>query len=97
MDIRYRLQDMEFEWESDKASGNVDKHSVTFEEAAEAFFDPFYQTGEASADTEQRDFILGYSQSQRLLLVVHVQRGERVRLISARLATRSERKLYENA
>jgi uncharacterized DUF497 family protein len=68
---------------------------VTFEEAAEVFFDPFYQSGDASTDDEQRDFIIGYSLSQRLLLVVYTERGERTRIISARPATRSERKLYE--
>jgi uncharacterized DUF497 family protein len=70
---------------------------VTFEEAAEVFFDPFYQTGDASANNEQRDFMIGYSLSERLLLVVYVERRERIRIISARVATRAERKLYEQA
>ena len=97
MDIVYQLQGAEFEWDDDKARSNVIKHGVTFEEAAEAFFDPFYQTGEASIDGEQRDFILGYSWSQHLLLVVYTERGRRTRIISARAATRAERKLYEEA
>ena len=95
MDIIYRLQGVEFEWDEDKAKSNIQKHGVTFEEAAEVFFDPFYQTGNASTDDEQRDFIIGYSLSQRLLLVVYTERGERTRIISARPATRSERRLYE--
>lgn len=95
MDIIYRLQGVEFEWDEDKAKSNIRKHGVTFEEAAEVFFDPFYQRGDASMDDEQRDFIIGYSLSQRLLLVVYTERGERTRIISARPATRSERKLYE--
>jgi uncharacterized DUF497 family protein len=95
MDIVYRLQDIEFEWDETKARSNTKKHGVTFAEAAEAFFDPFYQEGDASVDNEQRDFIIGYSLSQHLLLVVYVERGERTRIISARLATRSERKSYE--
>jgi uncharacterized protein len=72
---------------------------VTFKEAAEAFFDPFYQYGDATPDgvREQRDFILGYSVSLRLLLVVSTERGDRTRIISARPATRAERKLYESA
>jgi hypothetical protein len=74
-----------------------EKHGVTFEEAAEVFFDPFYQTGDASANSEQRDFMIGYSLSERLLLVVYVERSERSRIISARVATRAERKLYEQA
>lgn len=98
MDIVYRFQDIEFEWDSDKAQINVKKHGVTFEEATEAFFDPFYQNGDASVnDPETREFILGYSLSVRLLLVVHTERGERTRIISARLATRDERKLYERS
>lgn len=99
MDILYQLQGITFEWAEQKARSNVEKHGITFEEAAEAFFDPFYQMGDASPEdgVEERDFLLGYSQSSRLLLVVHAQRRERVRLISARLATRAERKIYEDA
>jgi hypothetical protein len=97
MDIIYRLQGLEFEWDEDKARRNVEKHGVTFEEAAEAFFDPFYQTGDASVNDELRDFVLGYSLAQRLLLVIYTERGERTRIISARPATRAERKLYEEA
>jgi len=74
-----------------------EKHGVTFKEAAEVFFDPFYQTGDASASNEQRDFMIGYSLSERLLLVVYVERRERIRIISARVATRAEGKLYEQA
>ena len=97
MDILYRLQGVEFEWDENKAHSNIQKHGVTFEEAAEAFLDPFYQTGDASTDDEQRDFIIGYALSQRLLLAVYTERGERRRIISARPATRSERKRYEAA
>lgn len=95
MNIVYRLQGLEFEWDENKAFSNIEKHGVTFEEAAEVFFDPFYQTGNASANNEQRDFIIGYSLSQRLLLVVYVERGQLTRIISARVATRNERKIYE--
>lgn len=97
MDVIYRLQGVEFEWDAEKARSNVAKHGVTFEEAVEAFFDPFYQTGDASIDDEQRDFILGYSTLQRLLLVVYTERHERTRIISARPAPRHERKLYEES
>jgi len=70
------------------------QHGVTFEEAAEVFFDPFYQYGDATPAgvQEQRDFILGYSVAIRLLLVVYSERGDRTRIISARPATRAERK-----
>ena len=95
MDITYRLLDREFEWDQDKAKSNTQKHGVTFEEAAEAFFDPFYQTGDASIGDEERDFIIGYTFTQRLLLAVYTERAERTRIISARPATRLERKSYE--
>jgi uncharacterized DUF497 family protein len=97
MDIIYQLQGVKFEWDENKARSNIEKHGVTFEEAAEAFFDPFYQWGDTSVNDEQRNFIIGYSLSQRLLLVVYTERGERTRIISGRPATRSERKLYEEA
>lgn len=99
MDVVYRLQGIEFEWNEQKARQNAEKHGVLFEEAAEIFFDPFYQYGDATPTNadEQRDFILGYSVTQRLLLVVYTERSERTRIISARLATRTERKQYESA
>ena len=95
MDIVYCIEHLEFEWNPAKAKGNLAKHGVTFEEAAEVFLDPFYVVGDASANNEDRDFILGYSLAERLLLVVHVERGTKVRIISARVATRTERRLYE--
>lgn len=98
MDITYQVQGILFEWDENKAAGNIQKHGVTFEEATEVFFDPFYQTGDASVDkNEIRDFIIGYTFSQRFLLAVYTERGDRTRIISARLATRAERKVYEEA
>ncbi|MBR8841022.1 MAG: BrnT family toxin [Stigonema ocellatum SAG 48.90 = DSM 106950] len=101
MDIVYRLQGVEFEWDSNKAESNLEKHGITFEEATEVFFDPFYQSGDATPtkafNREQRTFILGYSLEPRLLLVIYVERGIRTRIISARTATRTEKKLYELA
>ena len=95
MDSVYRLQGVEFECDTNKFQINLEKHGVSFEEAAEVFFDPFYQEGDATANDEQRNFILGYSRTQRLLLVVYVERSLRIRIISSRPATRTERKLYE--
>lgn len=95
MNVLYQIQGVEFEWDDNKAQLNLRKHGIAFEEAAEVFFDPFYQSGDATVDDEQREFIIGYSLTPRLLLVVYVERGERTRLISARQATRHERKLYE--
>ncbi len=97
MDVVYSLQGAEFEWDSNKAQINFDKHGVTFEEAAEVFFDPFYQIGDATANNESREFILGYSLAYRLLLVVFVERSQRNRIISARPATRKEKNLYEQS
>ena len=65
MDVVYYLQGHAFEWDSNKARTNQEKHGVTFEEAAEVFFDPFYQVGDAVRNNEQRDFIIGYSLSER--------------------------------
>ncbi len=97
MDITYRLEGFEFEWNETKAQSNFEKHGVTFEEAAEVFLDPFHVMGNASANREAREFALGYSIAERLLLVVHLERGERIRMISARVATRTEQKLYEQS
>jgi uncharacterized protein len=94
MDITYRLQGVTFEWDEAKARSNREKHGVTFEEAAEAFFDPFCLAGDASVGGEDRALMIGYSLSQRLLLVVHTERLSATRIISARPATRAERKLY---
>jgi uncharacterized DUF497 family protein len=97
MDIIYQLQGVEFEWDEEKAHSNIADHGVTFAEAAEVFFDPFYQGGDASTEDEAREFIIGYALASRLLLVVYIDRGERTRIISARQATRPERKRYEEA
>lgn len=97
MDIVFELQNTGFEWDEEKYAVNLSKHGVKFESAAEVFFDPFFQTGDASVDNEKRDFIVGYSFSEKLLLVVFVERGIRTRIISARNVTPTERKLYEES
>ena len=97
MKIVYELQGIKFEWDNNKAISNGRKHDVTFTEAAEVFFDPFYQEGDASVVVEQRDFIIGYSLSQRILLVVYTERNYRTRIISARRATYAEKVQYEEA
>ena len=96
MNVYYQLEKLIFEWDTAKARSNADKHGVTFTEAAEVFLDPYRRYGDASVYEEQREFVIGYSFSNRLLLVVHVERSTRTRIISARPATRHERKtLYE--
>jgi uncharacterized protein len=86
-----------FEWDPAKARANSRKHGVTFEEAASVFADPLarvfpdlYHSG-----GEQRELIIGQSGQQRLLVVSFTEQLKAVRLISARAATRNERKGYE--
>ena len=97
MDIEFVRQGIRFVADSDKARRNLRKHGVSFERAAEAFFDPFLKALDANRNDEARDAILGMDETQRLLFVVHlVLEDERIRLISARKATREERRHYEN-
>jgi len=88
---------MRFEWDPQKAKANSRKHGVSFDEALTIFLDDFSLTGDdPDHSTEEERFItFGISESRRLLVVVHTDRNERVRIISARLATPTEKKLYE--
>jgi uncharacterized protein len=86
-----------FEWDDQKALENVEKHGVSFGEATEVFYDPNAVEGWdlEHSHNESRFFIIGYS-SSRILFVVFAERlGNVIRIISARPATPSERKLYE--
>jgi uncharacterized protein len=95
--IQYELQGVVFEWDSDKADSNVQKHGVSFHAACEVFFDPFVKIVDVSNPTESREAAIGYTEGERLLFVVHVIRHEEtIRIISAREATREERRQYEN-
>ena len=88
---------MIFEWAPAKAAENRRKHRVAFEEAATIFGDPISRTirdPDHSFD-EDRFVTVGLSKQRRLLLVVHTERDDRVRLISARRATRRESRQYE--
>jgi uncharacterized DUF497 family protein len=87
---------MEIEWDSDKADSNLKKHGVSFEEAATALLDPMALAQEdAAAEREPRWVLLGMSAQMRLLTVVYTLRHQdRVRLISARKATRKETRHY---
>lgn len=95
MDEIFELQDVQFEWDAEKYAVNLRKHGVKFEEAAEVFFDPENRFGDASVDDDFREYVIGYSLSKRILLVVFIERKVRMRIISARRATRQERKEYE--
>jgi uncharacterized DUF497 family protein len=88
----------EFEWDPAKAASNQRKHGVSFVEAATVFFDPLSITvsDPVHSTNEFRFVITGLSYQGRALIVVHVDRGDRIRIISARLATRSEREKYES-
>jgi uncharacterized protein len=90
---------IEFAWDPRKAAANVGKHGVSFEEAATVFGDPL---GRIVADprhskAEERFVLLGVSGDEHLLAVMFVDRGEAIRIISARRATPRERRDYEEA
>lgn len=89
---------MRFEWDSKKATENVKRHRVSFEEAVTVFYDPLTATFEDPdhSDDERRVITVGYSVRARLLVVCHVERGAATRLISARRATARERKRHES-
>ncbi len=85
----------DFEWDSDKAASNLVKHDVSFPEAATVFADP-YAVYLDDGSGIGRMVVIGTSLRQRVLFVVHVERGERDRIISARRATVGEREVYES-
>jgi uncharacterized protein len=87
-----------YEWDAAKAAANERKHGVSFDEARTVFLDPFAETfDDPDHSFEERRFItLGMSVEQRLLFVAHADRGEdRVRIMSARPATRGEIHAYK--
>lgn len=88
-----------FEWDEEKNRSNQRKHSVSFDEASTIFGDPLSVTIDdpRHSTREQRWITLGYSAKHRLLVVVHTDRGSRIRIVSARLGTRSERRMYEES
>ena len=97
MDIEYELRGVRFRWNEDKAKPNAEKHGVSFQQAAQVFFDPFLRYFDASRDGEQRDGAVGSDFNFRVLFVVHlVVEDEYIRIISARKAEPTERKRYED-
>jgi uncharacterized protein len=88
---------MPFDWDPDKAAENIRRHRVSFEEAATVFRDPLSRTflDPGHAEGEERYLDIGHSETRRLLIVSYTERQGRVRIISARLATRKERRSYE--
>lgn len=91
--VRFQAGELTFEWSAAKAASNKKKHRVSFEEAATAFLDPLAQVFDDPdhGRGESRFLLVGVSAMSRLLLVVHVERGDSLRIVSARLATKRER------
>jgi len=87
-----------FEWDLEKAKTNLGKHGISFVEASTAFKDPLSLTIDDPLHSidEQRFVLMGMSFNNRLLVVVHTARGDNIRIISARKATKKEREYYEN-
>lgn len=90
---------LEFDWDTNKARENLRKHGVSFHEAAQVLGDPlavtYYDPDHSLA--EHRYITIGASLAGRVLMVAHTDRGEIVRIISTRKATRQERNTYEEA
>lgn len=93
MDVRFELNGTMFVWDAGKARSNIGRHEgITFEQAAEVFFDPFLRVIDASRNGEARDAVFGYDMRSRLLCVVHIEfEDARIRIISARKATAKEK------
>mgnify|MGYP003344653012 CR=1 FL=1 len=89
---------MDFEWDPEKELENIRKHGVSFQEAQSVFADPLSITipDPEHSDGESRFLILGTSGGNRLVVACHTERGDRIRIINAREATRRERTDYES-
>jgi uncharacterized DUF497 family protein len=89
--------EIKFEWDPDKEQRNIRRHGISFSEAATVFGDPLSWTFPDPAHSigEYRHLTIGISSFGKTLMVSHADRGENIRLISAREATRREKKYYE--
>ena len=89
--------EMDFEWDEDKAAANFKKHKMSFEEAKTVFADPFAITIDDPKHSvnEYRFVDTGISADGKILVVSYTEREEKIRLISCRKATKTERKIYE--
>jgi uncharacterized protein len=98
MNVYFVLNGITFVWNDGKARINLTNHDgISFQQAAEVFFDPFLVVVDASRNEEARDAVIGLDARWNLLHVVHIEREENViRIISARKATRQERVEYED-
>ncbi|MBD2111516.1 MULTISPECIES: BrnT family toxin [Cyanophyceae] len=98
MDVYFVLNGVSFVWNDEKAQLNPQKHDgVTFQQAAQVFFDPLLVVVDASRNDEARDAVIGLDTRWNLLYVVYIEReSDTIRIISARRATRQEREYYES-
>ena len=98
MDAQFEYAGQRFRWNTEKALSNFKKHGIRFEQACEVYFDPFFRLVDATAEDEAREAVLGLAEDWTLLFVVHVarERGGVIRIVSARRATRAERRIYED-
>jgi len=84
VDVYFTLHGVTFVWDAQKARSNLRKHGVAFDEACQAFFDPFVKPADAGLHEEERLAFLGMTERGRLLFVVYTERGDEVfRVISA--------------
>jgi hypothetical protein len=92
------MENSEFEWDDEKAENNRKKHGISFDEAATIFNDPNIATipDPDHSKSEERFVSIGMSFIARVLTVIHTFRKTRIRLISARKATKAEKNIYEN-
>jgi len=88
-----------YEWHSAKAKINLKKHRLSFDEAATVFLDPMALTfpDPFHSGDEEREITIGYTTRRQVIFVAHCQRGDRIRIVSARKATRKERRQYEES
>ena len=89
---------MVYEWNAAKAKANIQKHGVSFDEAATVFLDPLALTfpDPYHSGAEEREITIGHTAGHQVVFVSHCRRGNRVRIVSARTATRRERRQYED-
>lgn len=96
MDVVHWHHGTTFTWNADKARRNARRHGVRFEEAVTVFDDPLFVVKDASRRGESRQGVVGFGIGGRLLYVVHLEvEAEYLRIISARRATKTERRLYD--
>ncbi len=87
-----------FEWDTNKADSNINKHRVSFDEACTSFKDILSITIDdpLHSEDEKRFILIGRSYKNRILVVVHTERGDNIRIISARKTSKKERRYYES-